>query len=157
MAAIAFRVVFDTSTLISAALRPGSTPWRALSLALRFCEVCASRQTLDELWNVARREKFDRYLGRIERENFVRELERGMRLIERSEDREPAPQAACRDPKDQKFLELAFEADAGTIISSDEDLLVLDPWHGIRILRPAEFVERMGDKGEASVRAEPRT
>jgi predicted nucleic acid-binding protein len=26
------------------------------------------------------------------------------------------------------------------IVSSDQDLLVLDPWHGIRILTPAQFL-----------------
>jgi putative PIN family toxin of toxin-antitoxin system len=147
MAGIASRVIFDTSTLISAALRQGSTPWEALTLALRFCEVCASRHTMDELWDVVRRERFDPYLPRIEREKFVRELERGMRFFEVGEHREHAPGTPCRDQKDQKFLDLAFEADADMIVSSDEDLLVLDPWHGIRILRPAQFVERMMGQG----------
>lgn len=36
--------------------------------------------------------------------------------------------------------ELALAAGAHTIVSSDADLLVLDPWRGIRILRPAEFL-----------------
>ncbi len=102
---------------------------------------------MDELWDVVRRERFDPYLPRIEREKFVRELERGMRFFEVGEHREHAPGTPCRDQKDQKFLDLAFEADADMIVSSDEDLLVLDPWHGIRILRPAQFVERMMGQG----------
>ena len=47
----------------------------------------------------------------------------------------------CRDAKDNKYLELAATAGAEIIISSEGDLLVLDPWHGISILRPAVFVE----------------
>lgn len=145
-ARIASRVVFDTSTLISAALRLGSTLWQALTLALSFSEICASRQTLEELRDVSNREKFDRYLAPLERERFVRELERGMRLFDVRRDEGPAPGPPCRDAKDQKFLELALEADAGTIVSSDDDLLVLDPWNGIRIVRPADFVVRISGK-----------
>ena len=46
----------------------------------------------------------------------------------------------CRDPKDDKYLELALVAGAETIVSSDDDLLVLHPWRGIRILRPADYL-----------------
>lgn len=46
----------------------------------------------------------------------------------------------CRDAKDNPYLELAFAANAATIVSSDDDLLVLDPWRGIRILRPTAYL-----------------
>ena len=46
----------------------------------------------------------------------------------------------CRDAKDNKYLELALAAKAGVIVSSDEDLLVLDPWRGVRIRRPADYL-----------------
>jgi len=46
----------------------------------------------------------------------------------------------CRDAKDNKYLELAATSGAQIIISSDDDLLVLDPWHRIRIIRPVQFV-----------------
>ena len=49
--------------------------------------------------------------------------------------------AACRDPKDNRYLELALAAGATAIVSGDEDLLVLDPWRDIRVLRPAQFLE----------------
>ncbi len=140
------RVVFDTSTLISAALRQGSAPWQALTLALRFCEVCASRRTLDELRDVASRAKFDRYLASDERLKFVRELELGVRLFDVREGEQATWGPLCGDASDQKFLELALEAEAETIVSSDEDLLVLDPWNSIRIVSPSAFAEQMGDR-----------
>jgi predicted nucleic acid-binding protein len=37
-------------------------------------------------------------------------------------------------------MELALAASANVIVSSDEDLLVLHPWRGVRVLRPAEFL-----------------
>jgi putative PIN family toxin of toxin-antitoxin system len=46
----------------------------------------------------------------------------------------------CRDAKDNKYLALAAAAGADIIMSSDNDLLVLDPWSGIRIVRPADFL-----------------
>jgi predicted nucleic acid-binding protein len=47
----------------------------------------------------------------------------------------------CRDPKDNKYLELVLAAGAETIISGDDDLLVLDPWRGVRIMRPADYLD----------------
>jgi uncharacterized protein len=46
---------------------------------------------------------------------------------------------ACRDPKDNKFLELAVNGPADIIISGDDDLLVLDPFRNIPILTPTAF------------------
>lgn len=50
------------------------------------------------------------------------------------------PVSECRDPKDDKYLELALASGAETIVSGDEDLLVLNPWRGIRIINPATYV-----------------
>ncbi len=53
----------------------------------------------------------------------------------------PAEKATdCRDATDNKFLELAEASSASLIVSSDNDLLALDPWRDTRILRPAAFV-----------------
>jgi predicted nucleic acid-binding protein len=37
-------------------------------------------------------------------------------------------------------LELAAAVSAEIIVSSDADLLVLDPWRGVRILRAATYL-----------------
>ena len=50
---------------------------------------------------------------------------------------------ACRDPKDDKFLEAALAGEADCIVSGDLDLLVLTPFENIPILRPAEFLARL--------------
>jgi putative PIN family toxin of toxin-antitoxin system len=47
--------------------------------------------------------------------------------------------AVCRDPKDDKFLELALNGRADLIISGDADLLVLDQFRNIPIIDPATF------------------
>jgi uncharacterized protein len=47
---------------------------------------------------------------------------------------------ACRDPTDDKFLELAVNGRADMIVTGDADLLALDPFRGIPIVTPAAFV-----------------
>ena len=51
--------------------------------------------------------------------------------------------AACRDPKDDRFLEAALAGDADCVVSGDADLLDLTPFENIPILRPAEFLARL--------------
>jgi predicted nucleic acid-binding protein len=38
------------------------------------------------------------------------------------------------------YLELAFAAGAGIIVSSDSDLQILNPWRGVQILGPAAYL-----------------
>ena len=52
---------------------------------------------------------------------------------------------ACRDKKDNFLLEVALEGEADYLITGDEDLLVLNPFHGIKIIRPKDFEEILED------------
>lgn len=135
-------VVFDTSTLVSAALRIGSVPHRALAHALSSGDVCASVSTLAELEQVLLRPKFDRYQLHDVRMEFAAILRRQIHLFAVSEADEVNVEPPCRDPKDNKFLALVKVCDADVLVSSDTDLLVLHPWQGVPILTPAAFVER---------------
>jgi putative PIN family toxin of toxin-antitoxin system len=128
------RVVFDTSTLVSAALRLDSIPHQALLQAMRFCDLCASEATLNELKEVMARAKFHRYLTDAAREKFVQRIENNVRRFVVQEDA-LSLDPACRDPKDNK---------AEVLVSSDEDLLVLDPWKDVRVVRPADFLNLVG-------------
>lgn len=51
---------------------------------------------------------------------------------------------ACRDPKDDKFLELAVSGNADVIVTGDKDLLALHPFRGIAILTPLDFASQFG-------------
>jgi putative PIN family toxin of toxin-antitoxin system len=134
------RVVFDTSTLVSAALRAGSVPYRALMQALAACHLCASAETLAELERVLARKKFDPYMDLKSRLDFVALIRRNVDLIEVPIADGIVIEPPCRDSAASPFLALALVAEADVIVSSDEDLLVLHPWNGISILRPADFV-----------------
>jgi len=53
----------------------------------------------------------------------------------------------CRDPKDNKFLELAVSAKANFIVSSDIHLLELNPFRWIQILQLSNFKQQIfGDE-----------
>ena len=134
------RVVFDTSTLVGAALRIGSVPHQALKAALASGSLCASSATLDELQRVLRREKFDRYQPVATRREFFDIVAQAARIFEVPLESAERLQPSCRDPEDDKFLALAAVCQADVVVASDADLLVLNPWHGIPIVRPADFL-----------------
>src|SRR6266481_4975826 len=136
------RVVLDTSTLVSAALRIGSVPYQALLEALGAWDVCASAETLAELELVLGREKFDRYLDKALRREFVGLIRRHVHLFAVQNSDLMAVDPPCRDSRDNQFLALALAAEADVVVSSDEDLLVLHPWRGIPVVTPAEFLSQ---------------
>jgi putative PIN family toxin of toxin-antitoxin system len=49
--------------------------------------------------------------------------------------------SVCRDEKDNFLLEAAVEGKADYLITGDEDLLTLNPFHNTRIVRPKDFDE----------------
>ena len=51
--------------------------------------------------------------------------------------------AVCRDPKDNIVLATATVSHAHVIVSGDKDLLVLNPFKGVAILTPREFLHRL--------------
>ena len=134
------RVVFDTSTLVGAALTLGSVPHQALVQALARCDVCASVQTWLELERVMQCERFDRYLARDTRLEFVALLRISMHFFPVTQADEDVLQPPCRDAMDNKFLALMQVCRADMLVSSDADLLVLHPWCGVPVLRPKEFL-----------------
>jgi putative PIN family toxin of toxin-antitoxin system len=130
------RYVFDTNTLVSALLFEHSKPGQAFRRALRRGEVLLSPSTLEELSEVLQREKLDRYVTASEREEFLEAFVERAMFIEPTEEIR-----ACRDSKDDKFLELAVSGRACCIVSGDNDLLILNPFRDIVIMTAAEFLE----------------
>ncbi|MDQ4105709.1 MAG: putative toxin-antitoxin system toxin component, PIN family [Actinomycetota bacterium] len=129
------RCVFDTNILISALLFDESKPARALFAALHNGKVLVSADTISELNEVLSREKFDKYLAEEERELFLPSLLQSAKLVEIHE-----KIRVCRDPKDDKFLELAVNGAADYIVSGDGDLLALHPFRNVQILTPETFL-----------------
>ena len=146
------RVVYDTNVVVSALLFGQSIPAQALFAVHGRGTVLLSEPTLIELSEVLSRPKFDRYLTQEERERFLAALLHEATLIEISDE-----VRVCRDPKDDKFLDLALNGTATHLVTGDEDLLVLDPFRGIPIVTPARFLELLSQESQPSDGGPPAT
>lgn len=131
-------VIFDTNILVSAALLSGSRADLCVRAVLaRNIPLIFSAATYEELADVLMRPKLDRYVSRRTREGLLRTWRKAAVMLPAAALREEVHD--CRDPDDDKFLELALASGARAIVTGDEDLLVLDPWRGIRIVKLADF------------------
>ena len=130
------RFVFDTNVIVSALLIKKSVARRAFDKAREAGDILLSFEIIEELSDVLGRPAFDRYLDEDDRMQFLTLLVKEATLVEVTERIKE-----CRDPKDDKFLELAVNGKADFIISGDEDLQVLNPFRKIAIISPREFLE----------------
>lgn len=129
------RYVIDANTVISAALTPSGHPKRAIAAARANGIIVLSMPVYTEIEGVLARPKFARAIADDRRREILELLSAAALWFE-----PPTRVTDCRDPKDNRYLELALAADAKVIVSGDDDLLALDPWRAVRILRPAVFV-----------------
>jgi len=96
------RFVIDTNTLVSSILMAASVPNLALQAIRNSGAILISTATLAELQTVMNRKKFDKYVTKEIRSEFISQIIQQSELIKIEE-----PIIACRDPKDDKFLEVA--------------------------------------------------
>jgi putative PIN family toxin of toxin-antitoxin system len=129
------RTVIDTGVVVSAVLLPRSVPRQAFDLAAARGALLVSENTIAELDEVLRRPKFDKYLSESQRLEFLGALVREAEVVEVVD-----VVTGCRDPKDNKFLELALSGKGSHILTGDSDLLVLHPFRGIAIVDPRSFL-----------------
>jgi putative PIN family toxin of toxin-antitoxin system len=130
-------VVIDTNVYVSRFIRPNSVPGRAVLKAWAEAETLVSTATWSELCIVLKRPKLARYIGAgllTPYLNYVWLTAKPVTIL--------SPVRACRDPRDDKFLEVAVHGRADVIVTGDADLLVLHPFRGIAILTPAKYLER---------------
>ncbi len=130
------RFVVDTNVLVSRLLLPDSMPGQAFAKAQRMGDLLVSDDTLSELAEVLSRPKFDKYLSAKERKNFFSLLAPLCIKVEIVQ-----PIRACRDPRDDKFIELAVNGSAEFILSGDANPLTLHPFQDIPILSPVQYLE----------------
>ena len=129
------RVVVDTNVLISRVLLPQSTPAQAVRKAYLEGRLLVSEETMNELGEVLSRRKLDHYVSVDQRKQFLRDLASIVEfvpIIYRVRE--------CRDPEDDKFLELALNGSASVIVTGDKSLLRMNPWRGIGIVTAARFL-----------------
>jgi putative PIN family toxin of toxin-antitoxin system len=132
------RIVVDTNVLVSRLILPQSVPAQALRRAELEGRLLVSEATMYELADALSRPKFDRYVTRENRKGFLQRLGNIAELV-------PIIRLVreCRDPKDDKFLEVALNGRADVIITGDADLLGMHPWREIAVLSPAHFLGKV--------------
>jgi putative PIN family toxin of toxin-antitoxin system len=131
------RIVIDTNVYVSRLIREKSIPGRAVGRAWSEAVTLVSDATLEELRVVLRRQKLVRYIQPETIEPYIARVWQLALYISN-----PSPIRACRDPRDDKFLEVAVHGHADLIVTGDDDLLALHPFRGIAILTPADYLER---------------
>ncbi len=132
----ASRVVVDTNIFISFLLIPGSPPNKSVKKVIHNDMLLVSDETLEELVNVLARPKFNNYISIEDRQEFIRKF---LRITEKVTITKRIQE--CRDPKDDKFLELAINGKADFIITGDQDLLIMNPYRNIRIISPMDYLK----------------
>ncbi len=127
------RLVVDTNLMIRALLSEGPAR-QFFKLAPFHHQLLYHAEQLGELRAVAARPRLE-----IAAEAVTELVERIERYGQRV-DSDVNAQLDCRDPKDDYVLALALAGSAEVILSEDNDLLVLDTWRGIRVMRLFEFL-----------------
>jgi putative PIN family toxin of toxin-antitoxin system len=133
------RVVLHTNLFVSILITKNGMAERALERAYMRYTFLYSDASMNELRDVLRRPKFERYATLAARERLIRLSFVGAKRIE-IRDRV----TDCVDAKDNKFLELALSGRADLILTGDDHLLRLGPWRGVAILTPRAFLELAG-------------
>lgn len=131
------KFICDANVLVSAALFVSSKPRQALEKVYDLGILLLSDAILLELKEVLVRSKFDKYITRAKREEFLVKLADTAQFIKILE-----LINECRDKKDNKYLELAVSGKAECIITGDKDLLVLNPFRNTEILTIQEFLNK---------------
>ena len=129
------RGVLDTNLFISAALKERTPPETAVHLAAASHLLLKFTLTERELFVTLARPRLAPLIP-PDFLDWLHELMAAAELVKISE-----RIAACRDPKDDKFLELAVNGHADVLVTGDGDLLALNPFRGIPIITPADFAQ----------------
>jgi putative PIN family toxin of toxin-antitoxin system len=132
------RVVFDTTTVVSALLFPnGRLAWLRQHWREGGCTPLISRATAAELTRVLRYPKFG--LSTDDSQELLADYLSYCEVIEK-----PARCAViCRDVNDQPFLDLAQTGRADLLISGDDDLLALAGQTVFQIETPEGYRQRV--------------
>ena len=137
------RVVFDTNVVVSALLfHHGQLSWWRKAWREGRAIPLLGREPVAELMRVLAYPKFR--LSPDEIEALLADyLPFGEVIAAKLTEKAPS----CRDPDDQKFIDLAFAGKADWLVSGDNDLLVMAPLCPFEILPPAMAGVRLGEEG----------
>jgi putative PIN family toxin of toxin-antitoxin system len=129
-------VVLDTNVLISAALSPSGLPAQVVRHTIEQGRIVFSDETYEEFYSRLWRPKFDRYITREMRQSILLDFSNIADWVNIA-----GKLDLCRDPDNNKFLEVAIVAQAVMLVSGDKDLTDLQEIKGIPIYTPAQCID----------------
>ena len=135
------RVVFDTTTVVSALLfENGRLAWLRPHWQQGRCLPLVCRETVTELTRVLAYPKFR--LSAEDRDELLAEYLPHCKVVDLAK-KCPVP---CRDRNDQPFLDLAQSGNAQVLVSGDRDLLALAGRTRFAIETPEQYRLRIATK-----------
>jgi uncharacterized protein len=131
-------IVIDTNIFISAALSPGGIAYQAFAKAVQNFIIVQSNETYQEIADRIYKSKFDKYISNEKREELLNIIKNRSQFIQTT-----SYITSCRDPDDNKFLELAIDSKAKFLVTGDKDLLTLKSQveYQSLIISPRDFLE----------------
>lgn len=131
------RAVLDTNVVMSAFFF-GGTPLKIVRSAFsRKIELVASKAVLSEYREVA--ERLPEQFPSVNYRRPLSILESKLTMVR------PAAlgEAVCRDPDDDDIIACALGGKAKVICSGDGDLLALNGFRGLEVMKPSVFCQKM--------------
>jgi putative PIN family toxin of toxin-antitoxin system len=133
------KVVLDLNIFVSSFFWKGN-PRKVFDRAANgLDELFTTDKILQEVTEVLSRKKFD--LDEKEIEDYIKIIESySIKIIPRNE-----AEKICRDQDDDKILQCGLEGNVDFIITGDDDLLVLEKYKDIRIVKSKEYLDILGN------------
>ena len=128
------RLVLDTNVLVSAILSPSSTSAKVLNWGEDNGVILYSTATVTEVLSVLGRSKFSKYIDDNDIDGLSIRIKTVWLFVEILNQVQ-----LCRDPKDDKFIDLALNGEASHLITGDNDLLILNPIENTSVTNPRTF------------------
>lgn len=131
------KIVIDTNDFISALIGKKHRDKLTIILLDSTIEIFADKNLIDEIREVAYREKFRKYISIEDVDIFIEVISHRLTFIQPISIFVNSP-----DPDDNYLLALAVDAGADYLVTGDKkDLISLSPFQGISIIRLYEFLE----------------
>jgi len=138
------KIVIDANVYASSLIKPEGTPGKLLQGLLKSQEVSivGTTEIINELERILQYPKVRNRisLGNKQIEKWLIALGLTIELVDIQHLLSLSP-IVSEDTDDDKYILAALASKAGCIITGDQHLLKLDPYHSIAILKPSVFID----------------
>lgn len=132
------RIVLDTNVLVSALIGSSFPKFILYRLVLdKQIALCLSSEVFEEYETVLSRERFAKFSGFTEESKIVLNKLSEMSLLFYPIEKE----TIIKDKTDNKFIELAVDANAEVIVTGNHNDFDIEVYKGIQIMSPKKYCE----------------